>query len=151
MPPRLAMLDDRQAKRIACVMRLLTSNQPGEAQAALQALGRLLLQAGASIINDVAERIEKSTGLSDAEMKKLYTAGYEEGVRAVEAKQVFDEDGFTDAMRLPSSHEIARWCQQRSERLSERQRKFVDEVAASSLWKEPTERQRKWLLSIFCD
>jgi len=59
------------------------------------------------------------------------------------------QDRFRDIRSpLPSWHETALWCQ-RSERLRPREREFVDQMAAQTLWREPTERQRRWLKSIY--
>jgi hypothetical protein len=37
----------------------------------------------------------------------------------------------------------------KSERLRLREREFIDQMTAQTLWREPTERQGKWLLRIF--
>jgi hypothetical protein len=59
----------------------------GEVVAAARALVRTLESVGQDI-HALAERMEKPNGssLTDAEMRKLYDAGYEAGVQAVESK-----------------------------------------------------------------
>jgi hypothetical protein len=44
---------------------------------------------------------------------------------------------------------MARYCQQRSDRLRDREEEFVNQMASRTVWREPTERQGKWLQSIF--
>jgi hypothetical protein len=44
---------------------------------------------------------------------------------------------------------MARWCQQRANRLRENERQFINDIASRTVWRAPTERQRKWLESIF--
>jgi len=41
------------------------------------------------------------------------------------------------------------YCQQRSDRLQSREREFIDHMASLTVWREPTEKQAKWLKSIY--
>ena len=114
---------------------------------------RTLKSAGADL-HALAAHVEKSDGnggakLSKDEMQKIYDAGYNAGVEAVESKQKFDGDGFRDALKLPSANDMAIYCQKHSARLSEREREFIDSVAARSVWRKLSEKQEKWLRSIF--
>jgi hypothetical protein len=86
--------------------------------------------------------------LTDAEMRKLYDAGYDAGVRAAETKQHGPGD-FRNIDGTPAWHEIARSCQQSRDRLREKEREFINDMASRTVWREPTERQAKWLRSIF--
>ena len=97
-----------------------------------------------------AERVEKANGieLTEAEMRKLYDAGYDAGVRAVEAKQHGPHD-FRNVDGTPAWHEIARFCQQSRDRLREKEREFINDITSRTVWREPTNRQAKWLRSIF--
>ena len=136
-------------QRLGTLIRLLASPQDGEALAAARAIVRTLKSTGADI-HALAERVENVNGgkLSEAEMRKLYDAGYEAGMRAVESKQHGSGD-FHNTDGTPSWHEIARFCQQNRERLRPNEREFVDDVTARTVWREPTEKQAKWLRSIF--
>src|SRR5262249_37701179 len=71
----LTTIDDKLAKKITGIVRQLTSDKPGEAAAATEAFGRTLQSAGVDIIHAVAERIEHSGGLSDAEMQEIFDGG----------------------------------------------------------------------------
>jgi hypothetical protein len=81
-------------------------------------------------------------------MHKLYDAGYQDGMRAVEDRQ-HGTDDFHNIDGTPCWHEIARFCQQNRDRLRESERQFINDMAARSVWREPTEKQFKWLRSIF--
>jgi hypothetical protein len=81
-------------------------------------------------------------------MRKLYDAGYDAGVRAAEAKQ-HGPDDFRNVDGTPAWHEIARFCQQSRDRLREKEREFINDMTSRTVWREPTERQSKWLRSIF--
>jgi hypothetical protein len=136
------------AGKLKPLIRLLSSNQDGEVLNAVRALNRLL-KANGSDIHAIADSIGQANGkLSEAEMRKLYDAGFEAGVRAVEDKQHGDED-FHNTDGTPSWHTIAVWCQRRDERLRDNEREFISSVAARTVYREPTEKQAKWLKSIF--
>ena len=81
-------------------------------------------------------------------MRKLYDAGYDAGVCAAEAKQ-HGPDDFCNVDGTPAWHEIARFCEQSRDRLREKERGFIDDMASRTVWREPTDRQAKWLRSIF--
>jgi hypothetical protein len=107
-----------------------------------------------SKLASLVRQVEQADGgkLSEAEMKKLYDAGYEagraDGIRAVEAKLQHDADGFRSVDGIPSWHAMAVFCQDRSARLRGNEADFVDDMAGSTLWREPTPKQAKWLRSI---
>jgi hypothetical protein len=50
----------------------------------------------------------------------------------------------------PHWHEIATWCQDRSDRLRPNERRFIDGMASFTVWNDPSEKQKKWLTSIHC-
>jgi hypothetical protein len=141
-------------RKLASSIRLLASDREGEILAAARAIPRALKAAGADI-HTLAALVEQTGGgeLSEAEMKKLYVAGYEagraDGVRAAEAKVSHDADGFRNVNGLPSWHSMARYCQERSARLRSNEAGFVDDMTGQTLWREPTEKQAKWLKSIY--
>jgi hypothetical protein len=135
------------ASRLAAIIRMMSSDKDGDVLNAGRALDRTLKSVGCDI-HDLAEVVEHANGgkLSEAEMKKLYSAGYEAGMRAVENRSTGD---FHNVDGTPNWHEIARFCQQNDNRLRENERQFVGDMAARSVWREPTEKQAKWLRSIF--
>jgi hypothetical protein len=136
------------AGKLKPLIRLLSSDQDGEVLNAARALNRLL-KANGSDIHAIADGIGQANGkLTEAEMRKLYDAGFEAGVRAVEDKQHGDED-FHNTDGTPSWHAIAVWCQRQDDRLRDNEREFINSVAARTVYREPTEKQAKWLKSIF--
>ena len=144
MSPRHTPLE----QKLGTFIRMLASERDGEVVAAARAIVRTLKGAGADI-HVLAERVEKADGkLTDAELWKLYDAGYDAGVRAAQAKQ-HGPDGFRNVDGTPAWHEIARFCQHSRDRLREKERGFIDDMASRTVWREPTERQAKWLRSIF--
>jgi hypothetical protein len=146
--------------KLAKCLRLLSSDRDGEVIAAARALVGVLRSAGADV-HDLAEQIEQPNGgrqgerggkISEADMQRLYNAGYEAGLQAAEDKyHAEEEDGFVSINGMPSWHVIARWCQHHrlNDRLRENERKFIDQMAGQTVWREPTENQQKWLKSIF--
>jgi hypothetical protein len=115
--------------------------------AAARALIRTLRSAGADI-HVLAERIAQPAGLTDAEMQKIFDAGYDAGLHAAEAKFHGDDD-FRDIDGMPPWDKIARWCQHHSDRLRANEQKFVNDMAARAVWRSLTPKQEKWLRSIF--
>ena len=143
MSGALAPIADKLGKFI----RLLSSDRDGEVIAAAHAMRRVLQGAGLDV-HALADQVEKPPGnFNEAEARKLYDAGYEQGFQA--ATTAHRHGGFRDIRSpLPSWHETACWCQH-SERLRPREREFVDQMIAQTLWREPTERQGRWLKSIY--
>jgi hypothetical protein len=107
-------------KKLAASLRMLSSDHYGDVIAAGRAIVRMFRSAGAAI-HTLAERVKKPNGgdLTYAEMKKLYDAGYSTGMRDAENKQHGGGD-FHNVDATPHWHEIARFCQQHSERLGQR-------------------------------
>jgi hypothetical protein len=140
---------DPIARRLATFVRLLSSDKEGEIVAAARAIVRTLETKGADI-HALAERVEGAAGggLNEAEMKKLYDAGYQDGIRAADNRND-PVVSFHDTDGTPQWHEMARWCQRRSDRLRSKERDFVDQMTAETVWRDPTERQASWLKSIF--
>jgi hypothetical protein len=141
-------------KKVASLIRLLGSNQEGERLGSAHGLDRTLKGSGFDF-HTLADLVEQANGdkLSEAEMKKLYDAGYEvghtDGVAAAEAKVSHDEDGFRNVNGHPSWHAMAVFCQDCSGRLRPNEADFVDDMAGWTTWREPTPKQAKWLRSIY--
>src|SRR5262245_51910892 len=100
------------ASKLAKLLRMLSSSREHGVVAAAQALCRTLQSAGADI-HMLAAAVEHGGELSEAEMRKLYDAGVQEGLRIAENAQHGTED-FHDIGGLPSWHNMALFCQQRS-------------------------------------
>jgi DNA-binding FrmR family transcriptional regulator len=137
------------AGRVASLVRMLSSDRECEVINAVRALLRTLKSAGADI-HVLADRVEKPNGsaLTNAEMKKLYDAGYQDGVREAENKMHGNSD-FRDIDGFPAWSEIALYCQRNNRRLRANEQGFVNDMASQTVWREPTEKQAKWLKSIF--
>src|SRR5262245_43568524 len=135
--------------KLANYIRLLGSNRAGEVVAAANALIAELKKHGEDL-HDMAER-RANPKLSEVEMRKIYDAGLEAGIRKAEAAQIGDGD-FRSIDGTPPWEEIATWLQRYDDqhnRLGERERDFVNDMAALTLWRTPSERQARWLLGIF--
>ena len=137
------------AARLATFIRLLSSDKEGEIVAAAHAIKRTLKTAG-SDMHALAARVAKldGGGLSEAMMKKLYDAGYSAGQRDAETKR-FGSANFLNADGTPNWHQMALFCQHRSNLLRGQEPTFVNDMAARTVWREPTKKQGKWLKSIF--
>jgi hypothetical protein len=138
------------ASKLGTFIRLLASDKKGEVDAALATILKTLKSHGADI-HDVASLVEKPTNgkLSEQEMRKIYDAGFQDGFTAAENK---NHDSLDFRGIDPDDldwHEIALWVQKHDDRLSDREREFVDSVAAQTVYREPTEKQSQWLRSIF--
>jgi hypothetical protein len=137
------------ADKLGKMIRMLGSDRDGDVIAAARAIKRTLRSEGLDI-HALADGIEKPNGsaLSEAEMRKLCDAGYDAGLRAAEDKHHGWAD-FANIDGTPSWHEMALFCQQRDDRLREKERQFIHDITARTVWREPTEKQAKWLKSIF--
>jgi hypothetical protein len=128
-------------EKVQKLIKLLSSSNDGEALAAVHALQRILREEG-SDIHELAARIE---GLSQAEMKKLYDAGFREGKNAAAAATPdFSNVG-------PSFYEMACEIKRQSDGLlSPKEINFVDDMVRWCARREPTEKRAKWLHAIYC-
>lgn len=138
--------------RLAQLIRLTRSDREGEVMNAINAIARTLKAASADEIYTIADRLEAPNALK-AEAKKVYDAGhadgYAEGVRAAEAKHHGAAD-FLDEDGRPTWEAVALFLQREKHRLAEKHREFVDDMAGRTAWgREPTERQHKYLHSLF--
>lgn len=146
----MPVLEETTAKRLAKLFRLLGSDFDGEVLNAARRMRQQLTAEGLNF-NDVAIVIENASGeieklkYSDDDAKKIYEQGLAEGRAAGvrEPPEFYDEDG------EPRWHEMALFCQRNAPRLKENELTFIDDIAARTLWHEPTEKQSRWLLSIF--
>jgi hypothetical protein len=128
------------------LLLMLSATQPGEIIAARNMLQKLLQDAG----TDIHEFVGKTNGLSDAEMKKLYDAGYKDGLVAGESKQQVVTVNFHNLDGTPAWEAVAQYCLQHDDGLTENEQKFVRDMGVRATWQRaPTEKQERWLRSIF--
>jgi hypothetical protein len=155
----VSSLNEPVAKRIANLFRMLASDFDGEVLATVTAMKRLFTTEGLTF-HDIATVIESCNGeieerkYSDSDAEIIFARGVEKGHReGVEDERrkrdqiipadYYDEDG------QPRWQAIARFCQRNHARLRASEATFVDEMVANTMWRGPTEKQGRWLLTIF--
>lgn len=130
-------------EKVGKLLRLLSSPIDGEVLGATRALLRALASNGLDV-HALAERVERN-GFNKDEAQRFYQAGFRDGLAQGENRAAT----FSNMDGTPTWHEMAVWCAQQADRLRERERKFVGDMAARRVWCEPTEKQAKWLKSIY--
>ena len=131
------------AEKVGKLLRLLSSPIDGEVLGAARALLRTLTSNGLDM-HTLAERVERN-GFNKDEAQRLYQAGFQDGL----AQGEYRAATFRNMDGTPTWHEMAVWCAQQADRLREQERKFVNDMAGRTVWCEPTEKQAKWLKSIY--
>jgi hypothetical protein len=142
--------DENITRKVGSLIRLLSSPNDGEVLGAARGLIRTLESAGFDI-HALATHVEKANGsdLSEAQMKKLFDAGYAAGVQAAENRQ-HGSDDFRGTDGKPTWEAVALFLQRNKHRLDPKHHEFIDKVAAQTVWgDEPTERMHKYLHSLF--
>jgi hypothetical protein len=140
-------------EKIACTLRLLSSDQPGEVFAAAQALIRLLQTLGTDL-DGLARGFEKilngsGKAITQAEMQKAISDAYAAGVQNTE-NRLHGAHDFRNTDGKPSWEAIALFLQRNKNRLDARHHNFIDEMASRTAFgREPTERMHKYLHSLF--
>lgn len=131
-----------------CVL-LLSSDSDGEVLAAVRALNRLL-KANGTDIHGLAASIGQANGkkFTEADATEIYRRGVQEGKRQAEDEHHGGED-FHNVDGSQPWYAMATWCQRRDNGLGAREKTFIDDMASRAVWREPTEKQAKWLRSIF--
>jgi hypothetical protein len=130
-------------EKISKLIKLLSSDNDGEALAAVHALQRLLAQEGTDI-HELAERVE-GRKLSQAEMQRIYDAAYQDGKQAAAVNAGFSNVGG------PSFYEMACEIKHKADgRLSPKETYFINDMVRWCARREPTEKQAKWLHAIYC-
>jgi hypothetical protein len=136
------MLAAMNIEKIQKLLKLLSSPIDGEVVAAAHALQRVLKEEGTDI-HELAARIGD---LSEADMKKLYDAGFEQGKKATAATTT----DFTN-VGTPSFYEMACECKHKGDgRLSLKETNFIDDMVRWCARREPKEKQASWLHAIYC-
>jgi hypothetical protein len=147
----MSALNEPIAKRIAKLFRMLGSDFDGEILAAVNRMKSLFKEERLSF-HDIATVIENCNGeieekkYSDTDAEIIFNRGVEKG-RTERPQQEPTE--FFDADNQPQWHAIALYCQHHYERLDPKHREFIDDMAGSTVWRAPTEKQGKYLLSLF--
>jgi hypothetical protein len=80
------------AQKLGALLRRLSSNHDGEVLATVHAIIRTLNSAG-SDLHALADKVEQTNVIPEADMKRLYQAGYDAGVAASE-KQFYGNGDF---------------------------------------------------------
>ena len=133
--------------KLGKLVRLLGSDRPGEVIAAVAAIKRTLESASLDI-HALADGIEESNGkkFTEADAIEIYQRGVEDGHRAAEQNGALS----FSTVGEPSWNEIARECAAHAARLQPREREFVEDMVRWTVHGgEPTEKQAKWLRSIW--
>jgi hypothetical protein len=151
IPPELTTRrDEHHGSRIGDIIRGLATDNTGEMVARMRGLYRILSSAGCDF-HDLAEHIEASNGhnVTEADLKKVLDTGYAMGVRDTENKLHGAHD-FVSADGKPPWEAVALFLQREKIRLDSKHHQFVDDMASRTVWgREPTERQHKYLHSLF--
>jgi hypothetical protein len=135
------------AQKLGALLRRLSSNHDGEVLATVHAIIRTLNSAG-SDLHALADKVEQTNVIPEADMKRLYQAGYDAGVAASEKQFYGDGDFRTVNGSDPDWSEIAKYRYRKRDQLNEREAEFIGSVSSQLVWRAPSEKQRKWLLSI---
>jgi hypothetical protein len=149
----MSALNEPIAKRIATLFRMLSSDFEGEALAAVAAM-KTLFKAEGLTFHDIATVIESCNGeieerkYSDSDAEIIFNRGVEKGRAEAAHEQIAPAD-YYDVDGAPRWAAIAAFCQNHNQRLRPGEAQFIDDMAGNTLWREPTEKQAKWLLSIF--
>jgi hypothetical protein len=143
------VVDQDVLRKVSSLLRtILLAPYDGERVAASRALERLLIAAGSSP-HALVDRIEQNGEPDEEAMKKLYSAGYAQGVQDAEAKHHGVAD-FRGTDGKPDWDAVALFLQRNKHRLDPRHHEFVDDMASRTVWgREPTEKQHKYLHSLF--
>jgi hypothetical protein len=136
-------------EKIQKLIRMLSSPNDGEIVAAARAILRTL-EAEGTDIHDLAERVS-GRKLSEAEMKIIYDRAYRDGKKAAAANTGFSDVNGSGSSAGPSWHAMALEIQHKADgRLNPKEQGFVDDMVRWCARREPSEKQGKWLHSIYC-
>jgi hypothetical protein len=141
-------------EKIAFTLRLLNSDQAGEIVAAVQALKRLLQSLGTDF-DGLASGFEKilngggGGAITQAQMQKALSDAYVAGAQEAE-NRLHGAHDFQSTDGKPPWEAIALFLQRNKNRLDARHHDFVDDMASRTAFgREPTERQHRYLHSLF--
>src|SRR5258708_7908509 len=124
-----ARRDERHGWRLGDIIRRLSSDKDGERVAAVDALDRVLGSAGCDF-HVLADHLESNGGgTSKADMRKIFDAGYEQGVQDAENK-LHGTNDFCNADGKPQWEAVALYLQRSRARLDSKHHQFVDDMAS---------------------
>jgi hypothetical protein len=134
---------------LAKCIRLLASDKDGDVVAAWRGLIRKLKSIGADI-HDVADYIEHAGNgaLSEHEMQEIFDAGVKEGARQVEQNMRANQLQRI-VPQFPSAADMAMYCYQRIDRLSDWEQEFVTNMASWTRTKPLSLKQQAHLEKIY--
>jgi hypothetical protein len=151
LPPEITTpRDHRHGSKIGDVIRRLGSTSDGELVAVVLALRRVLESVGADV-HGLAEHLEKpnGNGVTEADLKRVFDAGYAMGVQDTENKY-HGADDFRSADGRPTWESVALFLQRNKDRLDNKHHEFIDDMASRTAWgREPTDKQHRYLHSLF--
>jgi hypothetical protein len=151
--PDAATIDKSFARKLAGTVRMLTSNKPGDVDAAKQALLRILQSASKDMIFGVAERIETDPAeiqanghLNETELKQVFEAGVEHGKKLSAQAQAQTQQAYP---QMPSAFTMAMYCLERIERLDDKHHDFIEKMARTSRRYTLSTRQQAYLEDLY--
>jgi hypothetical protein len=152
LPPEIITpRDGRHGSKLGDLVRRLSSDSDGEIIATVYAMRRTLGSAGADF-HGLAEHIETANGkhVSEEQIRRAAWAdAYAQAVQDLENRQ-HGVDDFVGTDGKPTWEAVALFLQRNKHRLDPRHHEFIDDMAARTAWgHEPTERQHKYLHSLF--
>jgi hypothetical protein len=138
------MLAVMNADRISKLIKMLSSPNDGEVVAGARAIVRTLQAAEGTDTHELAERVE-GRKLSQTEMQIIYAKAFRDGKSAATAANEFNPVG------VPTFYSMACETQAKANgRLSPKEQDFVEDMVRWCAHREPSEKQAKWLHSIYC-
>jgi hypothetical protein len=148
----LAMIvdDPDTAKKIADLVRRLSSPHDGEVIATVHALRRTL-EANGLDIHAIADPLVAANGkhIPEEKLQQVWDAACAWTIQQMENRQ-HGVDDFIGTDGKPTWEAVALFLQRNKSRLNPRVHEFIDKMAAQTVWgEEPTERQHKFLHSLF--
>jgi hypothetical protein len=140
--------DEEVVQKIVAMIRHI-AGRTGEAATAAQLLPKVLQSTDAHTITAIADRIAQPSGLSKAEMKKIYDAGVATG--RTEMKKELNGRMFQSVDEEPTWFEIASLCKANPQVMhSDNEKQFVSDMCRRLVHGGvPTERQADWLRKIY--
>jgi hypothetical protein len=151
LPPEITTPRDKcHGSRLGDIIRLLSSSNDGEIVATVYAMRRILKSVGTDV-HGLADHLEKpnGSGVTEADLKKVFDTGYAMGVQNTQNKQ-YGMGDFRNTDGKPDWSAVALFLQRNKDRLDNKHHEFIDDMAGRTVWgREPTERQHKYLHSLF--
>ena len=140
------------AKILGTSIRMLSSEHPGERDAAAQAIRRILARQKLDF-HSLADVIEGAgeKKYSDEHLTEIYQRGIQKGRQLEQAAHPRSNGGFHSVDIEPSKWlEMAQECSAHRRKRTEQEEQFVEDmVARAERGQDLTEKQGAWLKSIY--